>query len=80
MAASEGAVVQIQGISSALFAPAAEPATTKLPVETEQAHQAVAQTNVQAASAAVPAHSTVTIYNAKGQANQVGAVPSAPHK
>ena len=70
----------IQGISSALFGPASDP-SAKPTAAAQQAQLEIAQTNHEAAAAsAVPAHSTVTIYNAKGQSNQVGAVPSAPHK
>lgn len=72
--------MSIQGIQPALFGPASDPAA-KPTASVQQAHQDVAQANLEAAAASnVPTHSTVTIYNAKGQTNQVGSVPSAPHK
>jgi hypothetical protein len=75
--------MSVQGISSALFAPGIDSADATAPRPTAavaQAREDVAQNNHEAAAAAaVPANATATIYNARGQTNQVGSVPSAPH-
>ena len=73
----------IQGISSALLGPAADPhvaveATAAANYSAKAAD--VAEVNQKAATSSVPPNATATIYNAKGFTSQVGAVPSPPHK